>query len=355
MRIHDIGVCFAALMLPISAIAAEPAFKPTDGWVQLFDGNSTFGWLVDGDVRIQDGFLVIGQEKPGSAYPTAWFGLKTECILEFQGGVIRTDVAATTVKDTGKTCRFTRKINGKSKQESFDGVDPNRVSAAAPNPSPGDKRDWTLSGTPELPMKLRAAWIRVVDPTPLFDGQSLAGWKRYVGDPKREKSKFLVTPQGELHLTDGPGDLQTEKSFQDFCLHVECKTNGKLLNSGLFFRCLPGQYQQGYEAQIQNGFKDNDRTKPTDFGTGAIYRRIAARKVVPNDQEWFTMTVLAVGPRLRTWVNGEPTVDWVDERPANDNARNGRNLSAGRISIQGHDPTTDLLFKNIRIVEVAAP
>ena len=47
--------------------------------------------------------------------------------------------------------------------------------------------------------------------------------------------------------------------------------------------------------------------------------------------------------------------DWVDERPANDNARNGRNLSAGRISIQGHDPTTDLLFKNIRIVAVAAP
>lgn len=355
MRFHLIGVCFATMMMPISASAADPAFKPTDGWVQLFDGNTMFGWVTDGDVRVKDGVLVIGLEKPGSASPTAWFGLKTECVLEFQGGVVRTDLAETTVKETETPCRFTRKVDGTAKKEFFDGVERSRITAAAAKAAPANKRDWTLSGTPELPMKLRSAWIRVIDPTPLFDGQSLTGWKRYLGEPKREKSKFEVTPQGELHLTDGPGDLQTEKSFQDFCLHVECKTNGKLLNSGVFFRCLPGQYQQGYEAQIQNGFKDNDRSKPTDFGTGAIYRRIAARKVVPNDQEWFTMTVLAVGPRLRTWVNGEPTVDWVDERPASDNARNGKNLATGRISIQGHDPTTDLLFKNIRIVEITAP
>ena len=134
---------------------------------------------------------------------------------------------------------------------------------------------------------------------------------------------------------------------------VECKTNGKALNSGIFFRCLPDQYQQGYEAQIHNGFKGDDRTKPTDFGTGAIYRRTPARNVVANDNEWFAMTVLAVGPRLRTWVNGYPTVDWVDDRPANDNARNGKKLDAGRISIQGHDPTTDILFRKIRIATIS--
>ena len=67
------------------------------------------------------------------------------------------------------------------------------------------------------------------------------------------------------------------------------------------------------------------------------------------------MTVLAVGPRLRTWVNGYPTVEWVDERPVNANARSGRKLDGGPISIQGHDPTTDLLFRNIRIVEIELP
>ena len=60
-------------------------------------------------------------------------------------------------------------------------------------------------------------------------------------------------------------------------------------------------------------------------------------------------------PALRTWVNGYPTVDWVDERPANANGRNGLKLDAGPISIQGHDPTTDLLFRNFRITEIMAP
>jgi hypothetical protein len=103
--------------------------------------------------------------------------------------------------------------------------------------------------------------------------------------------------------------------------------------------------------QIQNGFKGDDRTKPSDFGTGAIYRRVPARKVVPNDNEWFTMTLVAQGKHLATWVNGYQTVDWADDRKDDDNPRKGARTSAGHLSIQGHDPTTDLSFRNIRILE----
>jgi hypothetical protein len=42
-------------------------------------------------------------------------------------------------------------------------------------------------------------------------------------------------------------------------------------------------------------------------------------------------------------------VDWTDNRAANDNGRNGYRAAAGPISIQGHDPTTDLSFRNLRI------
>ena len=95
-----------------------------------------------------------------------------------------------------------------------------------------------------------------------------------------------------VRMKSGPGDIQSEGRYGDFVLQLECKTNGKHLNSGVFFRCVPDQYQNGYEAQIQNGYKDDDRTKPSDFGTGAIYRRVPARKVVANDNEWFTMRCL---------------------------------------------------------------
>ena len=73
-----------------------------------------------------------------------------------------------------------------------------------------------------------------------------------------------------------------------------------------------------------------------------------------DDNEWFTMTVIAQGRYIATWVNGYQTVDWTDERPANDNPRNGYRAAKGTLSLQGHDPTTDLLFRNIRIVELPA-
>jgi len=205
---------------------------------------------------------------------------------------------------------------------------------------------------------------------PLFNGKDLTGWKEHPG----KKSKFSVTPEGWLQIKDGPGDLQTKALYDDFILQLECKTNGKHLNSGVFFRCRPGEYQQGYEAQIHNGFDANKpkeylveeydpktnelkakqkvKSPAVDYGTGAIYRRIPARKQTAKDGEWFTMTVIAHGRHIATWVNGIQQVDWTDNRPLKDNARNGCRLEKGAISLQGHDPTTDLVFRNIRIAEL---
>jgi hypothetical protein len=55
---------------------------------------------------------------------------------------------------------------------------------------------------------------------------------------------------------------------------------------------------------------------------------------------------------MATWVNGYQVSDWTDTRPANDNPRQGLRLAPGTISIQGHDPTTDLLFRNLRLAEM---
>src|SRR5262245_31659661 len=81
---------------------------------------------------------------------------------------------------------------------------------------------------------------------------------------------------------------------------------------------------------------------------GAIYRRQPARKGVAKDGEWFTLTVVAHGRHLATWVNGIQVADWTDNRKPADNARNGFRAEKGPVSIQGHDPTTDLSFRNIR-------
>ena len=198
----------------------------------------------------------------------------------------------------------------------------------------------------------RNVYLRPLSTTPLFNGKDLAGWRVVPGS----LSKFTVS-NGTINVHDGSGFLETESTWKDFVMQAEIRTNGKNLNSGIFFRALQGTEEKpsnGYEAQVQNGFEQNDRTKPVDFGTGAIYRRVKARRVVSNDFEWFTMTVAATGPHVGVWVDGEQVTDWTDERAPNDNPREGLCTKAGRFSLQGHDLTTDLSFRKLRAVELPA-
>src|SRR5205814_2160415 len=38
-----------------------------DGWILLFDGETSFGWKVEGEAKVQDGKLIIGGDKATSA------------------------------------------------------------------------------------------------------------------------------------------------------------------------------------------------------------------------------------------------------------------------------------------------
>jgi len=222
-----------------------------------------------------------------------------------------------------------------------------------PTHSYEDTRDeWLPSGHIGLQKNSGAVAFRDVrlqplSQEPLFNGTDLAGWREVPGS----KSVIDVVT-GTIHVVNGPGFLETEQTFEDFVLQFEAKTNAKELNSGLFFRAMPGTEENpsnGYEVQIHNGISDGNPNKPNNAGTGAIFRRIDARRVVSADNEWCTITLVAAGPQIATWVNGYPVVSWEDTREPDENPRKGKRLEAGHLSLQGHDPTTDLNFRNIRI------
>ena len=184
--------------------------------------------------------------------------------------------------------------------------------------------------------------------TSIFNGKDLSGWKTY---PDMD-SEFAVSEEGTMTVKNGPGMLESEKKYSNFVLQLDSFVNGQHLNSGIFFRCIPGEKMNGYESQIQNGFKDDDRSVPLDCGTGGIFRRTKARKVVADDFTWFKKTIIADGPHFAVWVNGYQVTDWTDKRKPNANPRRGLRKEAGTIMIQGHDPTTDLSFKNFEIYEM---
>jgi hypothetical protein len=194
-------------------------------------------------------------------------------------------------------------------------------------------------------IQFRNIKLRPICAKSLFNGKDLSGWNTY----PNMKSVFSVTEAGELNVKDGRGQLETKEAFDDFTLQMEVFIAGKHLNSGIFFRCIPGETMNGYESQIQNGFLDNDRNKPADCGTGGIFRRQNARRVVADDFTWFFKTIHADDNHIAVWVNGYQVSDWVDRRKSNPNPRRGLRLEPGTIMIQGHDPTTNISFRNLRI------
>jgi len=74
--------------------------------------------------------------------------------------------------------------------------------------------------------------------------------------------------------------------------------------------------------------------------------------VIADDFEWFAKTIIAEGPHIAVWVNGTQVTDWTDKREPDENPRRGLRLEPGTIMIQGHDPTTDLSFRNLRAAEM---
>lgn len=346
-----------------SKVAAKPnSLAPqeiADGWILLFDGETTFGWRTEGDVAVKDGWLKIGGNKPAKASFAVGFRafeLAAEYVDGDKAQLFSQNVRLTPDADALGKFRLTNERGGKL-FGSFDVVEMRGNAGKGQHEGfamgANHLREWwtvpfEIGAAAKGKIAVRSIKLRPLEMKGMLNGQDLAGWHEHA---TRKASKWTVEDK-ILRVRNGPGDLQTDAKWADFILQAEIKTHGKALNSGIFFRCIPGDYQNGYEAQIQNAFKDNDRTKPADYGTGAIYRRVSARKVVSNDDEWFTMTVAAQGNRIATWVNGYMTVDWTDDRPAHDNPRNGSKTGPGAISLQGHDPTTDISFRNLRIGEL---
>ncbi len=199
-------------------------------------------------------------------------------------------------------------------------------------------------------VEVKSMRLRPIGMKSLFNGENLDGWN-IIPD---HQSKFQVV-DGAINITDGNGQIETDALFRDFVLQIDVISNGEHLNSGVFFRGPKGVFWKGYESQVRNQWVGDDREKPVDFGTGGLYGVDAARKVVSTDHEWFTKTVVADNNHFAVWIDGYQVSDFYDTRPVSPNGdgKNGFVPKPGTIHLQGHDPTTDLSFKNIHIQEYA--
>ncbi|NNJ26040.1 3-keto-disaccharide hydrolase [Alienimonas chondri] len=327
------------------------------GRIALFDGQTFFGWSVDGgeasvarpEMKLHDkddSGCAAGAEfrmplAAGTVHIETWHPVDGEVWASFADGWVVGD-------------RDYPFLPGKP-AETVDQWTPGQFGLNPPpaNPESLEGADITGYFAPAI-LGIRgndgtaARYIEFLPDTELLSIDSFT---------PVDGSEATVTRDGpELHLTGGPGFLRSEQQYGDFVLQCEVKCNSKDSNSGIFFRTIEPTADapsNGYEMQLQNTLGPGGRTDPDDyqdgFGTGGIFRRQPARYINANDGEWFHVTLFCVGNRMATWVNGLQVTDFTDERDLDPNPRKGRRDDAGYIVLQGHDPTTDVSFRNFRI------
>ena len=179
---------------------------------------------------------------------------------------------------------------------------------------------------------------------PLFDGHSLTGWK--VG----ENAGTFSVADGQI-IVHGPtahlfyeGDYKNH-DFKNFELKVDVMTYPHA-NSGIYFHT---QYQEsswpkkGFEVQVNNSHTDWKRT-------GSLYDVVNVKEVYVKDMEWFTEYIKVDGKHVVIKINDKTVVDYTepnDFRPAP--GQEGHFLSSGTFALQGHDPNSEVHFKNILV------
>lgn len=182
----------------------------------------------------------------------------------------------------------------------------------------------------------------------LFNGKDLKGWKQLNG-----KAKYEVV-NGEIVGTtvrDTPNSfLATEKNYGDFIFEVELLVDNSM-NSGIQFRSeSKADYKEGRVHGYQMEVDPSDRAY-----SGGIYDEARRGWLYPMDinpagktafkkGEWNKYRIECIGNSIRTWVNGVPTANVVDDM-----------TSSGFIALQVHaigkndEPGKQIRWRNIRI------
>jgi hypothetical protein len=178
----------------------------------------------------------------------------------------------------------------------------------------------------------------------LFDGHSLNGWKvgENAGTFSVQDGQIVVHgPTAHLFYT---GDYKNH-DFKNFELKVDVMT-WPGANSGIYFHT---QFQEsswpekGFEVQVNNSHADWKRT-------GSLYDVVNIKETYVKDMEWFTEYIKVDGKQVIIKINDKTVVDYTepdDYKPAP--GQKGHFLSSGTFALQGHDPKSEVHFKNIMV------
>lgn len=176
----------------------------------------------------------------------------------------------------------------------------------------------------------------------LFNGRNLDGWKA------NENPQVFKVVDGTI-VVNGPrahlfyvGPVNHHE-FKDFHFKAEVMTMPNS-NSGIYFHTKfqpDGWPSQGFEAQVNNTYTHDPKK------TGGLYGiKDVMNTATVKDNEWFTYDIIVKGNHIEIKINGKTTAEWT--QPA-DWKSGGRQIGAGTFALQGHDPGSKVMYRNIKV------
>ena len=178
----------------------------------------------------------------------------------------------------------------------------------------------------------------------LFEGQALEGWRASDAPGSFSVRDGMIIVHGPRSHLFYMGPVQNH-DFRNFELKVDLKTFPKA-NSGVYFHTQwqeKGWPSKGYEVQVNNSHSDSSRT-------GGLWGIVDYPKVPVPDGQWLTLTTRVEGKHVQTWIDSQLIVDYTEEpSPKRPEGLEQRLLASGTFALQGHDPGSEMHYRNIKV------
>ena len=178
----------------------------------------------------------------------------------------------------------------------------------------------------------------------LFDGKSLDGWKANENPTTFEVRDGEIVVHGVRSHLFYVGDVMNH-DFKNFEFKADVMTKPSA-NSGIYFHTKyqdGGWPDAGFEVQVNNTHRDPKKT-------GGLYDIKDVFEVNAKDNEWFTEHITVEGKHVVVKVDGKTVVDWTQPEdfvpPKNHKLRV---IDHGTFALQGHDPGSEVHYKNIMV------
>lgn len=367
-----------------------------EGWCQLFDGHTNFGWEIQTQGPYAGGKFTFDQNElcsddyfPGLIYTQMPFGnvnVRFNYWAEKDSEVYLLMKTSPDPADLKSSC-YAFVLN--SRQSSYSrglplgrhGLSPQELRERRElwdNPKKEEEETWH-SFSVKFAKNQFEIWLDKHPPEVYFDGNPIASghiaflvakgkarFRDVLWQPNQTVPLFDTLQVGALpwRLSDGTefsqqgedvfhlprGSVESKELFTNFVFQMEYFQGMNSGKASLSVRSIPGQENTGYEVSLQNFPRLQDRKSVVGVDAGSFRQFKDARYTRPQDRRWTYLTIAAMGRQFQTWVNGVPVCLIEDKRKTL--SATGPFLEPGAIRLSVPQENTLLQFRHLSVSTV---